>query len=87
MSNMGAPVDKTDKTLLKQLRASGVRKKAAKRATGDPAEMTKLARDLRNAATALDDRAGEREASGGHSKVGPPLPGQEGAVRTKARSN
>jgi len=78
---------KTDKKLLKQLRASGVRKKAAKRAAADPAEMTKLARDLREAATALDDRAGESEARNGRSKAGPPLPGQEGAVRTKARSN
>ena len=80
-------MDRTDKTLLKQLRASGVRKKAAKRATGDPAEMTKLARELHGAATALEDRAGEREARDGHSAAGPPLPGQEGAVRTKARSN
>ena len=80
-------MDKTDKKLLKQLRAGGVRKKAAKRATGDPAEMAKLARDLRKAANVLDDRAGESEASDGRSKAGPPLPGQEGAVRTKARSN
>lgn len=80
-------MDKTDKRLLKELRAAGVRKKAAKRATGDPAEMARLARDLRKAATALDDRAGKSEARDGRSKAGPPLPGQEGAVRTKARSN
>ena len=80
-------MDNTDRKLLKELRASGVRKKAAKRATGDSAEMARLARDLRKAATALDDRAGELEAGDGRSKAGPPLPGQEGAVRTKARSN